>query len=230
MYKCTDCGKEYKDKPPFCECGNNNFEEIGIISASAKKETNKKVIKKNSDETTSGFQIPTEPKKDYTYIILSCILGLCILLIIIGIFHLKNISKTETKTAKNVQEQTEISKHEASQQQSKEINTEQDNSIYIPHSENKIEIITKETAKPASNQKTTAKQKAKAEPKKQSQTPVKPKQTQTKLPKITQTQSQPIQKQTQPQPATTQPQVQKPSQPQQNTQTQNPSKYRCFSI
>lgn len=31
MYKCKDCGKEYKTKPDYCECGNNIFEEVGVV-------------------------------------------------------------------------------------------------------------------------------------------------------------------------------------------------------
>ena len=28
MYKCSDCGAEYKVKPDYCDCGNNSFIEI----------------------------------------------------------------------------------------------------------------------------------------------------------------------------------------------------------
>lgn len=28
MYRCTDCGQEYKMKPDYCDCGNDLFEEI----------------------------------------------------------------------------------------------------------------------------------------------------------------------------------------------------------
>lgn len=28
MYKCSDCGAEYKVKPDYCDCGNDNFIEI----------------------------------------------------------------------------------------------------------------------------------------------------------------------------------------------------------
>ena len=28
MFKCLDCDKVYKEKPDYCDCGNNTFEEI----------------------------------------------------------------------------------------------------------------------------------------------------------------------------------------------------------
>ena len=28
MFRCTECGSEYKTKPDFCDCGNDTFEEI----------------------------------------------------------------------------------------------------------------------------------------------------------------------------------------------------------
>ena len=28
MYKCSDCGAEYKTKPDYCDCGNDSFIEI----------------------------------------------------------------------------------------------------------------------------------------------------------------------------------------------------------
>lgn len=28
MFRCTDCNKEYQTHPGYCECGNDNFEEI----------------------------------------------------------------------------------------------------------------------------------------------------------------------------------------------------------
>lgn len=33
MFRCTDCGKEYETHPGYCECGNDNFEEIGNYAA-----------------------------------------------------------------------------------------------------------------------------------------------------------------------------------------------------
>ena len=45
MYKCTECGQEYTQKPEYCDCGNNIFEqEVESIqqpqnNAAAQKET-----------------------------------------------------------------------------------------------------------------------------------------------------------------------------------------------
>ena len=28
MYKCKECGAEYKEKPDYCDCGNDEFEGV----------------------------------------------------------------------------------------------------------------------------------------------------------------------------------------------------------
>ena len=33
MFRCTDCGKEYETRPDYCECGNDNFDEVGSFAA-----------------------------------------------------------------------------------------------------------------------------------------------------------------------------------------------------
>ena len=30
MYKCKECGSEFEEKPDYCDCGNDEFEEVGI--------------------------------------------------------------------------------------------------------------------------------------------------------------------------------------------------------
>lgn len=44
MYKCSDCGAEYKVKPDYCDCGNDNFIEI----KEEKKEFKLKPVKVDS--------------------------------------------------------------------------------------------------------------------------------------------------------------------------------------
>ena len=37
MFKCSECGCEYDQKPDFCDCGNNMFDEINDTPAKAEK-------------------------------------------------------------------------------------------------------------------------------------------------------------------------------------------------
>ena len=37
MFKCKECGTEYKEKPDYCDCGNDTFEEIVPTAASQPK-------------------------------------------------------------------------------------------------------------------------------------------------------------------------------------------------
>ena len=34
MYICTECGAQYKEKPEFCDCGNDTFEEVNGVNVS----------------------------------------------------------------------------------------------------------------------------------------------------------------------------------------------------
>ena len=47
MYKCNDCGKEYSQKPQYCDCGNTEFTETGIISVDNNDNTNKEKLYNN---------------------------------------------------------------------------------------------------------------------------------------------------------------------------------------
>lgn len=38
MYKCTDCKSEYEQKPEYCDCGNNLFEETATVKTSSIKD------------------------------------------------------------------------------------------------------------------------------------------------------------------------------------------------
>ena len=36
MYICKECGQQYKTKPEYCNCGNNEFQEPQTIKTTAK--------------------------------------------------------------------------------------------------------------------------------------------------------------------------------------------------
>lgn len=43
MFKCKECGYEYKEKPEFCECGNNEFEEFEVEFQDEQKKSSSKI-------------------------------------------------------------------------------------------------------------------------------------------------------------------------------------------
>ena len=53
MFKCLDCDKVYKEKPDYCDCGNNTFEEI-ITTLAA--EPSKKTFSQQYPQIKSFFE------------------------------------------------------------------------------------------------------------------------------------------------------------------------------
>ena len=234
MYKCTDCGKEYKEKPPFCECGNNNFQEIGIIDNKPKKESEPHSNQEKSDNIPYEIQIPSEEKKDYTYIVLTCIISLCIILIIIGIFHLKNVSNkdiTQTET-KPVQTEVETPALPLKNQTNEDMPHHPKNQVFTfsfggeqqNKQEQKKEITqqkeqSKQTQKTDKKTQPAQKKTTTVEVKKQPQTVSTQKQTQSQHKTSgNQTQTQPKKPQTNTTQPQTQPQTQQQTQPQPQAQ------------
>ena len=36
MFKCKECGAEYEEKPDYCDCGNDTFEQVESAPKSEK--------------------------------------------------------------------------------------------------------------------------------------------------------------------------------------------------
>ena len=53
MFKCKECGAEYEVKPDYCDCGNDEFEQI-----ETKPQPSQETVKKNIQETTPNLSIP----------------------------------------------------------------------------------------------------------------------------------------------------------------------------
>ena len=118
MYKCTECGCEFENRPDFCDCGNDEF----VLVEEKKEESKKteipvepKILESNPPELVSKLveEPVNELKQNYSYqntnqrftkppvdfISLGIFLG-CILLSLVVIFFLwnpKEIEVTETK-------------------------------------------------------------------------------------------------------------------------------------
>lgn len=80
MYRCKECGQEYKVKPDFCDCGNDTFDEI--------------------EEPLAGAKIPAEIKRlDKSELLSRIIFAICIILsILVLIFFPKTDNKPQEKT------------------------------------------------------------------------------------------------------------------------------------
>ena len=44
MFKCSECGAEFKIKPDFCDCGNDAFEEISEVKKNTAEQKHKKTF------------------------------------------------------------------------------------------------------------------------------------------------------------------------------------------
>ena len=108
MFKCKDCGSEYKEKPDYCDCGNDTFDEIKdeTIDTIDKTEETKTQQQKESDN------IKPKSKKNEKYIktdkISLLIFAVCLILSIIILFFPVN-TPVNTDNIKENNEQNIIS-------------------------------------------------------------------------------------------------------------------------
>lgn len=108
MFKCKDCGSEYKEKPDYCDCGNDTFDEIKdeSIGTIDKTEETKTQQQKESDN------IKPKSKKNEKYIktdkISLLIFVVCLILSIIILFFPVN-TPVNTDNIKENNEQNIIS-------------------------------------------------------------------------------------------------------------------------
>ncbi len=68
MFKCSECGCEYKEKPDFCDCGNDTFD---LINEESVKTSDKK-----------DFRLKIEPKNLLSWIIFGVLLFVSVLILI----------------------------------------------------------------------------------------------------------------------------------------------------
>ena len=108
MFKCKDCGSEYKEKPDYCDCGNDTFDEIKdeTIGTIDKTEETKTQQQKESDNKKK------KKKKNEKYIktdkISLLIFAVCLILSIIILFFPVN-TPLNTDNIKENNEQNIIS-------------------------------------------------------------------------------------------------------------------------
>ena len=108
MFKCKDCGSEYKEKPDYCDCGNDTFDEIKdeTIGTIDKTEETKTQQQKESDNIKPKSKKNEKPIK--TDKISRLIFVVCLILSIIILFFPVN-TPVNTDNIKENNEQNIIS-------------------------------------------------------------------------------------------------------------------------
>lgn len=107
MYKCKDCGSEYIDKPEYCDCGNNSFEEI-VTQDSAEEFVEKDIEKVNPKKNFFEQYPKLKEFLNSLDIISTSIFALCLILSMLAwIFIGKDDShiKSSTKPTHHLQKQ-----------------------------------------------------------------------------------------------------------------------------
>ena len=108
MFKCKDCGSEYKEKPDYCDCGNDTFDEIKdeTIGTIDKTEETKTQQQKESDNIKPKSKKNEKPIKTDNISLL--IFAVCLILSIIILFFPVN-TPVNTDNIKENNEQNIIS-------------------------------------------------------------------------------------------------------------------------
>lgn len=95
MFKCTECSEEYKIKPDYCKCGNDEFVEI-ITS------TNPEEISEFTHKTNSKFEFPIKKLIPIGYIFLCIILAIIPWLFKSNQHPIKPEEKVAEKVSQNI--------------------------------------------------------------------------------------------------------------------------------
>lgn len=160
MYRCTECKEEFKEKPDYCTCGNDEFEEFTPQKTAAQHEPVKPALQNFDKE--KALPIKTFDKAKIFSVIFLCF---CIILAIIP-WLIKTQKPTATvqkpqkeasKTIPNIENIWKNSPAESAPQKQK---TQEQNSIPTPTPEPKAAKVTDNTKpqpkKPQAPQKSTS--------------------------------------------------------------------------
>ena len=103
MFKCTECNAEYEQRPDYCECGNDNFEEVIEEDYYDEEEYDEPAPRRSEPEMTPEqlAELAEEKKeKIKSLIALGVTLVLCILVFVIPPHKPPKMQHVKEKVAK----------------------------------------------------------------------------------------------------------------------------------
>lgn len=102
MFVCTECKAKYQDKPEYCDCGNNIFEEIFIGDVDSSNDENLPFIKPKASNRSFFERNPSLERLAKSFDILSVsIFSICILLSILSWIFIGKETPTQMQSRKN---------------------------------------------------------------------------------------------------------------------------------
>ncbi len=110
MFKCKECGSEYKEKPDYCDCGNDTFDEIKEVTVNVSDktevtETHKESQPQQQKETDNIETKPAKTEKPVKTDKISLIIFIICLILsfVVLIFPVNTSVKTDNTTSDEVQ-------------------------------------------------------------------------------------------------------------------------------
>lgn len=103
MFKCVECGAEYKIKPDYCDCGNDMFELIDDLPETGLPQT-PSITKQPIPQQQFADSFSTKQQSSFDTVSVA-IFSLCVFLAFITVFFIGN-TKEHTATQQNTPTQT----------------------------------------------------------------------------------------------------------------------------
>ena len=115
MFKCVECGLEYKTKPDYCDCGNDIFELIDDISEEPEQVQNttfnnpSPTYQEPFSYSGNSYYSKTQQSKIFEPISIT-IFSICILLAFLTIFVIGNPQKNAPVQNPNTAKTTQVTR------------------------------------------------------------------------------------------------------------------------
>ena len=119
MFKCKECGTEYIEKPDYCDCGNDTFEQIVPPSKNLAEDKPANEVLPKINIQPPKPQVFSEPKKDNNLSVTKVKSSADVVSLLLFIFSIilafctlfffgnpKEVSKTSPESKKSVQNET----------------------------------------------------------------------------------------------------------------------------
>lgn len=98
MYRCTECNAEYEEYPDFCDCGNDEFEEISEEQENNSYKNEANYLNRDLTDEEKAIKEEDEKDKKKSLIAMGIIAILCIIVFILPPHGKNKIEQVKNET------------------------------------------------------------------------------------------------------------------------------------